>query len=120
MLSTVLPMLHGREVMVACHDMRDSRYFTNDKPYRTALWTSQRPPYSRFVRLGDVHSSFEQLVSIVDFTSRNDIAFCSPSHEMVQAGLGSIFTEPYWPVVLWHYFFLPRRELTFPQPAGQE
>jgi hypothetical protein len=116
-LGTILPLLHGREVLVVCHDMRDSRYFPSDQPYTGELWRGQSGPYSNFVRLGNVHSSFEQLVSIIDFTSRNDIRFCSPSHELDIGGLGEMFSEPYWPATLWHYFFLPKRELTFPVPT---
>ena len=118
-LAKILPMLAGREVLVACHDLRDSRYFHNDREYDgKALWRRQEEPDSLFVRLGNIHSTFEQLISIVDFTSRNAIELCSPTHSIISdPALRSALPDPQWPYCYWHYFMLPTdRLMTFPRP----
>jgi hypothetical protein len=108
----IMPTLADREVLVACHDMRDSRYYLRDRPPEgSPLWRSQQEPYDRFLRIGDVHSSFEQLVSIVDFVSWNEITLHSPTHEIMTnpdalalfpiSGVG-------WPYCLWHYFIVSK------------
>lgn len=107
--SRILPALAGRSALVACHDMRDSRYYANERPLRDApLWRSN--DVERFLRLGDVHSSFEQLVSIVDFVSWAGITFNSPTHEIMtnpEALALLPFSGMGWPYCLWHYFVLP-------------
>jgi hypothetical protein len=119
-LGRLLPDLVGHQVLVACHDLRDSRYFAGDRLYgKTSLWRRQEEPDSLFVRLGNVHSTFEQIISIVDFTSRNRIPLISPSHELaMDATTRDLFLHhAWWPIVLWHYFELPAdKDLTFPQP----
>jgi hypothetical protein len=108
----ILPILNGRDVLVACHDMRDSRYYeAHDRPPKDApLWRQQQEPYDRFLRLGDIHSSFEQLVSIVDFISWNGIKFRSPIHEIMTNpdALALLPPSTGWPNCFWHYFLLPR------------
>lgn len=124
-LSQVLPACAGREVMVICHDMRDSRYFRGDAAsYGDArIWRGQENPAAPWLRIGNVHSTFDQLVSIVDFTSRNAIELCSPTHEVISNEmLRGAFPDAIWPYCLWHYFLLPIRGVFFPsaiRAAGQ-
>jgi hypothetical protein len=110
-LGRILPFLAGPKALVVCHDMRDSRYFVGNRPPDLALrWRGQQEPYDRFLRLGDVHSSFEQLVSIVDFCSWSGVPFCSPTHEiMTNPEARSLFPVSGigWPYCLWHYFTPP-------------
>lgn len=119
-LGDILPILAGREVMVVCHDIRDSRYFRDACGYGGAkIWRSQNDPAMPWIRLGNIHSSFEQLVSLVDFASRNQIAFRSPTHELMQSDITrTAYSDSIWPYCLWHYFELPLTgELTFPARA---
>jgi hypothetical protein len=116
-LSEILPLRHGSDTLVVCHDMRDSRYFFDDTKYRGPIWTGDAP-YADFVRMGNMHSTFEQIVSIVDFVTRNAIDLVSPSHELISDPAAmDVFKDLTSPACLWYYFDLPRRELTFPQPA---
>jgi len=119
-LGDILPALAGREVMVVCHDMRDSRYFSEAHRYAGArLWRGQENETTLpWLRLGNIHSPCEQLVSLVDFASRNDIGIRSPTHELMQnAATRAAYDDSIWPYCIWHYFELPQRELTFPAPA---
>lgn len=116
-LGDILPILAGRKVMVVCHDIRDSRYFRDARRYGGAkIWRSQNDPAMPWIRLGNIHSSFEQLVSLVDFASRNEITLHSPTHELMQnETTRTAYSDSIWPYCIWHYFELPLTgELTFP------
>lgn len=107
----ILPSLPDRPILVACHDFRDSRYFLRDGPPDDApLWRGQSERVDRFLRLGNVHSSFEQLVSVIDYTSWRGLPLCSPTHEiMTNPEALALFplSGSDWPYCLWHYFNIP-------------
>jgi hypothetical protein len=121
-LTEILPNLVGREVLSICHDMRDSRYCPADREYQNQpMWRGQSELYN-FVRCGNVHSSFEQLISILDFTSRNGIPFISPTHALAtNEETKSLFPHLGWPIGLWHYFEIPSdKQLTFPNKRPKD
>ncbi len=105
----IIPALSGRAALVACHDLRDSRFFDADDrpPQQAPLWRGNS--VDRFLRLGDIHSGFEQLVSIVDFVSWKGLAIHSPTHEIMTSreALALLPSVTGWPYCLWHYFFVP-------------
>jgi hypothetical protein len=116
--SRLLPALKGREIFIICHDMRDARYF-EDNDYRgNRLWTSQRDTGYPMVHLGNVFSSFEQVVSIVDFCSRNQIELHSATHSVASVPIArSAFDDPKWPYCLWYYFSVDGRSYSYPSSA---
>jgi wyosine [tRNA(Phe)-imidazoG37] synthetase (radical SAM superfamily) len=80
-LGRILPKIKDRENLVIMHDLSDARYippeaasYKDQRLWRGNDWSGPR------VRLGFIDSSVEQAVAIVDFTSRNNIAFDSADH----------------------------------------
>jgi hypothetical protein len=80
-LGKILPGIQGMENLIIMHDLSDARYIPSEsssykeqKLWRGNDWSGPR------VRLGNIDSSVEQAVAIVDFTSRNKIPFDSADH----------------------------------------
>jgi hypothetical protein len=134
-LSIILPKLYGREVLIACHDLLDSRYLLDDRVYGShSLWRRQQEPDSLWVHIGKIHSYYEELISIVDFTSRNSIDLHSVMHSiMVNDQARRTWDQEEWveqtltscptahlkvpaahAYCNWHYFSLPKSDVSFP------
>jgi sulfatase maturation enzyme AslB (radical SAM superfamily) len=80
-LGRILPKIKDMENLIIMHDLSDARYippeassYNEQRLWRGNDWSGPR------VRLGFIDSSVEQAVAIVDFTSRNKIAFDSADH----------------------------------------
>jgi hypothetical protein len=101
-LGRLAPALPDTNLIVA-HDMRDNRYFGSDSRAYDAksLWRAQEETDSLWVHLGTVFSSFDQIVPIVDFCSRNRIEFHSATHSLALAQDGVVQNEQ---ICYWHYF----------------
>lgn len=82
-LGKILPLIVKRNHVVIIHDISDSRY----SPASTALygenslWKGNNWDGPR-LRLGDVDSNVEQAVSILDFTTRNNLSLFSADHSL--------------------------------------
>ena len=76
-MGAILPQLANRKHVVLMHDISDARFEVSSREYgKTGLW-SGRNAATEYMWLGDQVSSVAQLVSAVDFTTRNRIPFHS-------------------------------------------
>lgn len=82
-LGKLLPLIENRQHLVIMHDMSDQRYMSEEtKSYREQrLWRGNNWDGPRIL-LGNINSSVEQAVSIVDFISRNAIELTSADHSL--------------------------------------
>jgi len=106
-LSRILPLLKDRQALVGCHDMRDNRSFSDADYAGRPVWIGQTDSGYPMVHLGNVFSSFEQVIPIIDFCSRNRIKFHSAAHSIFAnnpKAKASFEAEPQWPYCLWYYF----------------
>jgi len=82
-LGKVLPLLRGREHVIALHDMTDPRH--DGAPPADydehGLWKGERDSQGRFW-IGSIVSHVAQAVSVIDFTTRNRIPLHSAAEEM--------------------------------------
>ena len=97
-LGQILPALVGREHLVLMHDIIDNRYAESvGRAYKPGLWRPRASPGDEangdFVNIGWMSSFFEQIIPLVDFSARNDVAIGSGEHE-------------------WHRFFDPHPDRT--------
>src|SRR5262249_39193126 len=87
-LGHLLPLLQGRPHMVAMHDMSDLRYCSPSRAYGPyGLWQGEDGGEPSF-QLGHIHSRVGQAISIVDFTTRNQLPLHS-AEESLHAELAS-------------------------------
>ena len=128
-LGSVLPLLENREHLVIMHDIVDNRYFRNDIfDYKgEPIWQRSPEMEGPFLCLGNYSSMQEQLVSILDFTTRNKITLHSADHsfhtELGQdrekvAELNQLLGEPFFSLNgYWCWFSLNEKEgsLFFPR-----
>ncbi|UBF24116.1 class I SAM-dependent methyltransferase [Kovacikia minuta CCNUW1] len=120
-LGHALPLLRHRQHMVLMHDISDTRYTPGPKDYQgKTLWRGNNDGYTRLV-LGHLNSAVEQVVAIVDFTSRNDLELHSADHSLhqelspeqiiqLQQQLGEFFSQNGH----WFYFSLNEKAETEP------
>jgi hypothetical protein len=126
-LGKILPKLIARHHLVAVHDVADLRYQDQESLLYGGhgLWrgTGDEPHIKR-LKIGFLDSAEEQLISIVDFATRNGIplhtseeSFHTELSEQQAADLSAIFGEMYSPLGQWLYFSLSEasRPLTFPR-----
>jgi hypothetical protein len=91
-LGKLLPAIQHLPHLVIMHDMSDARY--NEPKYsvpygENGLWKGVSAGSAR-VRLGHISSAVAQAISIVDFTSRNELILFSADHDLHTAfGNGS-------------------------------
>jgi organic radical activating enzyme len=82
-LGGILPLLADRENMVIMHDISDNRYVEDDYFDYSGerIWHGGGKESARLC-LGDYNSLQEQLVSIIDFTTRNDLTLHSADYSI--------------------------------------
>ncbi|MGA7934396.1 MAG: hypothetical protein WCA35_12685, partial [Kovacikia sp.] len=112
-LGYVLPLLRNRQHIILMHDISDARYTSMPKDYQgKRLWRGNNDGFTRLV-LGHLNSAVEQVVSILDFTSRNNLELHSADHNLhtelnpdqiaqLQQQLGEFFSKNGH----WFYFSL--------------
>jgi hypothetical protein len=89
-LGAILPLLVEHEHLIVMHDISDNRYTTADRSYewtpfwkgpqwqeRTGLWTSR-------TNIGWMNSIQNQIISLADFATRNELEIGSADHEYWQ------------------------------------
>jgi hypothetical protein len=81
-LGRLMPLLANREHLVLMHDIGDARYEEANSYNGQGIWKGEEIWPGPTVRLGHVHATVQQAVSIVDFTSRNRIALRSVTHSL--------------------------------------
>jgi hypothetical protein len=87
-LGRLLPLLAGREHVVAMHDLTDLRYNTPSRGYGDqGLWKGENAEGPSFW-LHHVYSKVAQAVSAYEFTSRNAVPFHS-AEESLHAVIGA-------------------------------
>ena len=81
-LGRILPLIAERPHLVIMHDLSDARYLDPaSKNYGDkGLWKRNHWPEGARMRLGHIDSAVEQAISIVDFSSRNNISIESADH----------------------------------------
>jgi hypothetical protein len=88
MLGVVLPLLREREHLMMIHDIFDTRYvFPGAKPYNgTGIWQGEAPPHDQMpltrIFAGPVYGIYEEILAVLDFSTRNDLPMHSVEHEM--------------------------------------
>ncbi len=88
-LGCILPLLADRQHLVLVHDIDDARYFAAGTGYRGyGTWKGEAEWPGPTLRLGRLLGSVPQLVSLVDFCSRNHIEVSTAA-----AGMRSFFIE---------------------------
>jgi len=82
-LGVILPELAGREHIVLMHDMSDLRYSGKGQSSYNGrgLWKGESAGETR-LHLGNVDSAVAQAISILDFTSRNQLTLDSADHSI--------------------------------------
>lgn len=88
-LGRFLPLIADRPHVVLVHDMSDARYSSREYGGQ-GLWKGH---YSddgprHYVHIGNIVTLFEEVIPLVDFASRNDLALHSAAHDM-HTDLGS-------------------------------
>lgn len=80
-LGRILPGIVEIPNLVIMHDLSDARYIAAESAQygKNGIWKRNDWSGPR-VRIGNIDSSVEQAVAIVDFVSRNNIAFDSADH----------------------------------------
>ncbi len=80
-LGSILPKISSLPNLVIMHDLSDARYIPRENSLYNGqrLWRGNNWEGPR-VRLGNIDSAVEQSVAVVDFVSRNGIAFDSADH----------------------------------------
>jgi len=92
-LGEILPRVAARDHLVVMHDLADARYAPPEKAlYGHGLWKGGNLGLGPSLRLGHIDSAVEQSVSILDFTSRNEILLNSADHSF-HTELGSDQTK---------------------------
>ncbi len=118
-LGGILPLLEGRQHVVIVHDVSDARYgepeqfsYKEDGLWRGNDWKGRR------IFLGTVDTNVEQVISIVDFTTRNGLTLHSADYDLHNefggdsgklAELVELLGEPFFDTELrahWGYFSL--------------
>lgn len=80
-LSQILPQIANKDHLVIMHDMSDNRYCKIKEYENGNLWKSN---FTGTVVLGNILSRVEQSISIVDFSSRNELPLHSADHALHQ------------------------------------
>ncbi|MBC7812398.1 MAG: hypothetical protein H7175_14675 [Burkholderiales bacterium] len=82
-LGSILPILQPRQHQILMHDMSDNRYLpeTVADYAGKGIWRGGNSGETR-LWLGTLNSAVEQVVSIVDFTSRNRLTLHSADHSL--------------------------------------
>ncbi|MFN2454874.1 MAG: hypothetical protein ABR577_11705, partial [Pyrinomonadaceae bacterium] len=93
-LGKILPLIQDRPHLVMMHDLADARYIPKEiesayKGYE--LWKGSNAEWI-FMQLGNVVSGVAQAISVIDFTSRNDLTLHSSDHDL-HTNLGSDETK---------------------------
>lgn len=80
-LGKILPLIKEKTHYILMHDISDQRYLSKESLSYNGqpLWRGNNDGQKRIV-LGNINSAVEQAVSIVDFTSRNNIELISSDH----------------------------------------
>lgn len=79
-LGRIMPEIAQRPHAVLMHDMSDGRYCQLSAPYGSAgIWKGEADSGARF-RLGHIESHVAQVISVQDFTTRNQITLESADH----------------------------------------
>ncbi len=127
-LGKILPLLQNTPHVVIMHDVYDSRYgFPDAKKYAgQGLWRGGNYEAGRVLCINNLQGCVDQIVSIADFSSRNDLTLHS-ADESLHAEIGKNERRGQELVRLlgdglfslrayWFYFSLygEQKELTFP------
>jgi hypothetical protein len=89
-LGKLLPLLANRPHRVLMHDMTDTRFEMPRPEYgETGIWKGTNASEPSFV-LGHIFSRVAQAISIVDFTSRNEL----PLHSAAESLSAEIDSDP--------------------------
>jgi hypothetical protein len=128
-LGGILPQLKNRRHVVLMHDISDARFEVSSPEYgNSALWRGCDAA-AEYMWLGDRVSSVAQLVSAVDFTTRNQLPFHSAVEsfrfelsEEQRAELASLLgDQSVASQAHWHWFSLSEApgRITFPACSGK-
>lgn len=130
-LGHLLPLLESRSHVVIMHDLTDTRYCFQPNDYETyGLWSGANAADSGFW-LGHIFSRVAQAISIVDFTTRNQLPFHSADESMhTEIGadtqradeLHRLLGDDFFSLQAhWFWFSLNEatRPLTFPRPPSK-
>jgi hypothetical protein len=124
-LGYLMPLIARRRHVVAVHDISDARYSSYARIYgKHRLWNMKDSMKGSLI-VGDVWSSSEDVVPILDFVSRNSLSLFSADHSLrvgaiedpdssarVRRTLGDLFSaEAHW---RWFSLNEVRPPYTFP------
>lgn len=116
-LGRVLPLLQQCQHLVIMHDISDSRYTKPDLRYQgQGLWHGESGQSERMF-LGYLDSAVAQVISILDFTTRNQLTLHSADHsfhtELSAAQVETLRQElgPEWVALNGHWFWFSLNEL---------
>jgi len=122
-LGSILPMLRDRPHVVLIHDISDARYTSPPFDYGgQSLWAGGVDGEGPRLLLGHLSSAVEQAVSILDFTSRNQLPLHSceeslhgelsaPQVAELQGRLGELFSQ------IGHWCWLSLNEMPSDRPV---
>lgn len=79
-LGRILPILADRCHVVLMHDLSDRRYWPTAEYGADGMWKGTN--YGPSFRLGPIDSRAAQAISVVDFTSRNQLTLESADHSL--------------------------------------
>jgi len=133
-LGALAPHLEGRQSLILMHDIADTRYSDWDGSYNgQRLWQGRHTnegAHARRLAIGNAVSPVEQMLSAIDFTTRNKISFQSADHsyatELTESQVSELSKQLDGAFDIqagWHYFSLQdakRHPLTFPGFSVEE
>ena len=127
-LGSILPRLAGRPHLVLMHDISDARFEVSNPEYGASrLWIG-RSAAAEYMWLGDRVSAVAQLISAIDFTTRNGIPFhsaiesfhCELSEQQHQELTSLLGDGSYTAQAHWHWFSMEEARKAISFPAWQK